>query len=479
MPTDVSPETQSLPRWLRPQRRSDRQDSLRGPWWRRGRLAIGVVAVVACAGVLIQAVGSSRETGPKLTHTITRGELVVTVTEQGTLESSANSEIKCKVRGAKIPILWVIENGTEVMPGDELVRLGTLEFEDRVDEVSKWALTTRAMAEASRADVARADLAVKEYEEGRYRMELMTLEKDLAIAESDLRTAKNMLAHAQRMAARTYVGKLEVEEKTFAVKHAELSAKVKQTEIDVLKRFSKAMELETLNGNLKAAQAKHDADKERAKQLADQLVLCRADLAYCVVKAEKRGMVVYPTAEPWKYVPEIVKGATVYMGQTLLLMPDLSRMQVKVRIPESVVHRIKPGLAARVTLQDQTLDGQVASVASVTAPTSRWTGNIVTYDTIVKLPSVKRLMPGMSAEVEVIIARHEDVLTIPVAAVVETAEGDFCWVKTAGGAQRRSLALGDSSDVFTVVNAGLKEGDEVMLNPLACMDEAQREVIHP
>jgi len=160
-------------------------------------------------------------------------------------------------------------------------------------------------------------------------------------------------------------------------------------------------------------------------------------------------------------------------------MPDLAKMQVKVRIPESVVHRIKPGLAARITLQDQTLDGQVASVASVTAPTSRWTGSIVTYDTIIKLPSVKRLMPGMSAEVEVIIARHEDVITIPVAAVVETAEGDFCWVKTADGAQRRSLALGDSNDAFTVVKAGLKEGDEVMLNPLACMDEAQREVLKP
>jgi HlyD family secretion protein len=167
------------------------------------------------------------------------------------------------------------------------------------------------------------------------------------------------------------------------------------------------------------------------------------------------------------------------MGQTLLLMPDLSKMQVKVRIPESAVHRIKPGLAARVALQDQTLDGQVASVASVTAPTSRWTGGIVTYDTIIKLPSIKRLMPGMSAEVEVIIARYEDVLTIPVAAVVETAEGDFCWVKAADGAQRRSLALGDSNDAFTIVNAGLKEGDEVMLNPLAFMDEAQRAVLKP
>ena len=73
----------------------------------------------------------------------------------------------------------------------------------------------------------------------------------------------------------------------------------------------------------------------------------------------------------------------------------------------------------------------------------------------------------MSAEVEVLIARHEDVLTIPVAAVLETDEGNFCWVKTAQGTRRRRLELGDSNDVFTIVAAGLKEGDEVVLNPLA------------
>ena len=484
MSTGVLPESQSQaetkshPQPRGSQHRTQPQDSRRGRWWKRGLLTIVAIAVVAIAARLIPVATSARKSGPKLTHTITRGDLVVTVTEQGTLESSNNTEIKCKVRGYST-VIWVIKGGTEVKPGDELVRLDTLEFEDRVSEVSKWAHVTRAEAERSKADVARAELAVQEYLEGRYRSQLMTLEKDLAIAESNLRTAQNMLGHAQDMAARGYVGKLEVEEKTFAVTQAKLSVEVRQTAIDVLKRFSNAMELETLNGNLKAARASHEADKERAKQLAEQLVLCVADLKYCVVKAERSGLVIYPTTVPWKYAPEIDKGATVYMGQTLLLMPDLSKMQVKVGIPESVVHRIKPGLDARVTLQDETLDGQVSSVASVTAPTSQWTGNIVTYDTIIKLPSLKRLKPGMSAEVEVIIARHEDVLTIPVAAVVETAEGDFCWVKTADGAQRRSLALGDTNNMFTVVKEGLKEGDQVMLNPLACMDEAQKEALKP
>lgn len=130
-----------------------------------------------------------------------------------------------------------------------------------------------------------------------------------------------------------------------------------------------------------------------------------------------------------------------------------------------------------MTLPDRTLEAKVSTVASVTRPAGWWTGNVVKYDTIIELPAEEGLKPGMSAEVEVVMAVHEDVLTIPVAAVVETEQGDFCWVKTAERPTRRTLQLGDSNDVFIVVTAGLKEGDEVVLNPTAFIEEAQTKVL--
>jgi multidrug efflux pump subunit AcrA (membrane-fusion protein) len=475
--TDALPETQGALKSPRAERRGARRRSAPAQWWWRGLLATGALAAVASVGAMIQGALSSRQTGPRLAHMVTRGDLIVTVTAQGTLESSENEEIKCKVRTARVPILWVIENGTEVEPGDELVRLETVEYEERFNEVSKGVHSTKSAVERSQADVARAELAVSEYLEGRYRSQLMTLEKDLAIAESRLRTAQSMRAHTEMMAERGYVSDLDVEERAFAVRQAELNVEVTKTEINVLEEFNKAMALETLKGNLKAAKARHEANKERLKQITEQLELCKGDLEHCVVKAERSGVVVYPTAEPWKHVPEIEEGAGVYMGQTMLLMPDLSQMQVKVGIPESAIDRVKPGLPARVTLPDRMLEGEVSTVASVAAPAGWQSANVALYDTTIKLPSVKGLMPGMSAEVEIIAQRHEDVLTIPVAAVVETAEGDFCWVRSAKGAERRPLRLGDSNDEFTVVKAGLKEGDEVMLNPLGFMSETEREAL--
>jgi multidrug efflux pump subunit AcrA (membrane-fusion protein) len=440
---------------------------------------IGVVAALASAAALLPRAGSSRQIGPELTHTVTRGDLIVTVTEQGTLESADNTEIKCRVRGEST-VIWVIKGGTPVGPGDELVRLDPLAIEDAISERTKYAHWSRSAAERSKADVARAELAIPEYLEGRYRAQLMTLEKDLAIAESNLRTAKNMLAHAQMMAERGYVSGLEVEEKTFAVTQAELNVGVKKTEIDVLERFTKAMELETLKGNLNAAKARFAADEERAQMDAARRDLALEEFKHCVMKAERSGLVIYPSAAAWKNAPEIEEGSTVHMDQVLLLLPDLSKMQVKVGIHESIVDRIKPGLAARITLPDRTLDGEVSSVAPVTRPAGWWTGNVVKYDTIIKLPSAPGLKPGMSAEVEVILARHKNVLTIPVAAVVETARGDFCWVRTTEGAKEcRTLQLGDTNDNFIVVKAGLEEGDEVVLDPLASIEEAQTLALTP
>ena len=478
MSTDVIPRTQSHSQPRGSQHRGDAQNPRRGLWWKLGLLTIGAVAVVAIAATFIRGALSPRESGPKLTHTIARDDLVVSVTEQGTLESSNNTEIKCKVRGYST-VIWVIEGGTEVKPGDELVRLDTKAIEDAISLQTTNAWTAKATLEESIAAEATAEIAIDAYLEGDYRMQKTGLDRQLVIAQRNLRTAKKSLEQSEKLFNRGYVTDLEVKGNEFTVERAEKELEVIQTQIDVLETYTKNMQLVTLKGNLKAAESKLLADQAGLEMDEGRRDLAKKELEYCVIKADRSGLVIYPSTAEWKQTPDITEGATVRKDQVLLLMPDLSKMQVKVGIHESIVDRIKPGLAARVTLPDMTIEGKVSSVSSVTRPAGWWTGNVVKYDTIIELPSVDGLNPGMSAEVEVIMDRHEDVLTIPVAAVLETEEGDFCWVKTADGTKRRPLQLGDTDDQFIVVKAGLKEGDEVVLNPLAFVEEAQSEVLIP
>jgi len=472
MSTDTLPKTQNSPA------RSYPQGSYGARRWKRALLAIGALAVIAMAALFVPGAMSARESGPKLTHTIRRGDLMVSVTEQGTLESSNNTEIKCKVRGYNT-VIWVIEGGSEVKAGDELVRLDTKSIEDAVSLQTTNMHTARATLARSQAEVAKAEIAIPAYLEGSYQSQLKSLERGVTIAERNLAVAQKMLAHSERLFKLGYVTDLEVEGNAFTVTQAELELQVRKTEVDVLQKYTREMQLETLNGNLKANKSKLEADKAGLEMDEGRLKRALQELEDCVIKAERSGLVIYPSAAAWKETPDITKGATVRKDQVLLLMPDLSRMQVKVGIHESIVDHIKPGQAATVTLPDKTINGTVSSVASVTRPAGWWTGNVVKYDAIIELPSVEGLKPGMSAEVEVVMDRHEDVLTIPVAAVVETEEGDFCWIKTADGVQRRSLQLGDTDDAFIVVRAGLQEADEVVLNPLAFVEEAKTDVLKP
>lgn len=104
---------------------------------------------------------------------------------------------------------------------------------------------------------------------------------------------------------------------------------------------------------------------------------------------------------------------------------------------------------------------------------------MVKYDTKIKLDPHPSLKPGMSAIVDIILAEHKDVLTVPVAAIVEGANGFFCWVQNNDGVKKRAIRIGDTNDQFTVVLDGLNVGDAVILNPLAFVEEAQAIAIDP
>jgi HlyD family secretion protein len=398
-----------------------------------------------------------------LTHQITRGKLVVTVTEQGLLESSDNIEIKSKVRGQNT-VLWIVDSGTFVNKGDDLVRLDSLFIQEQIDERTKYSNWSQSAADRTAGIVARSRIAVTEYEQGRYHAEEMTLEKDVAVAQAALRNAGDQLKHAAVMASSGYVSELKIEERKFALDQAEWDLELRETQLEVLKNFTYREQMQTLTGNLTSIEATHKANVERATADTSRRDRAVEELPYCVIKAERSGLVIHPNAAKWETAP-IAEGTNVHKEQVLLLMPDLQKMQVKIGVHEARVKRVKNGQKARVTLADGAVDGVVSDIASITKPASWWTGNQVRYDTFVSLPAEEGLRPGMSAEVEITVAEHEDVLLIPVAAVVDRDDKTFCWVQTTSGPKRKRIQLGDSNDIFSIVEEGLEEGDDVLLNP--------------
>lgn len=448
-------------------------DSNSASRWLKRLLVLAALAGTAVAlGAIAPGLMPSAAKIKHLTHTVSRGDLSVMVTENGAVESSNNKEIKCMVKGGST-VLWVIETGTMVKPGDELVKLDQSQIEDKILQqkiVFENALANKITAES---DVAVAQTSITEYLEGTFKAEKSNIEKEIFEAEQALRKSELAVQSALRLTAKGVVKDLQLEGEQFAVDSARKDLEMKRTKLESLEKYNKVKSVQELESKLRAAQAKLASYEASLSLEQARLEREKKQLENCVIRAETEGMVIFPSMAAWKDTPDITEGAVVREQQTLLMIPDFTQMQVKVGIHESKVDRLKVGMKAKVQLQELVLEGEVSEIAEVTRPAGWWTGNLVKYDTIIKLPQHPGLKPGMSAVVDIVLAEHKDVLTVPVAAIIEGSSGLFCWIQTPEGVRKRLVKIGDTNDQFSIILDGLSESDEVVLNPLAYIDEAQ------
>jgi multidrug efflux pump subunit AcrA (membrane-fusion protein) len=85
---------------------------------------------------------------------------------------------------------------------------------------------------------------------------------------------------------------------------------------------------------------------------------------------------------------------------------------------------------------------------------------IVTLDSM----NGQAIKPGMTAEVKILVAALDDVLSVPVQSVVEHKGEFFAYVDTPVGLERRKIKVGESNETHIQVLDGLQEGDHVGLN---------------
>lgn len=452
----------------------------RGGW---GKLLVAVVLVAAgAAGVYAYAYlngAKGSAPGAMLSHVVQPGDLVITVTEDGNLESANNVDIKCEVAGGST-ILWIVKDGKLVEKGEELARLDSSQLEDQINQQKINYEKARANLVQAEKDYNVAKIAVQEYLEGTYRKELQELEKQITIALENLRSAENMLQHTQSMFRKGYVSPLQLETQQFSVERAKLDLATAQTAKEVLEKFTKVKMLQDLESKRDTAEARKNSERAAFELEESRLKRLLAQLEKTVIRAPQAGMVVYandPTrGRMGSQSPQIEEGAMVREQQTIFRLPDLSQMQVKVTVHESKVDQIKPGMRARIRVQAQEFQGTVSSVANQPEPTMWFSSQVKEYATYVKIEGeAKDLRPGMTAEVEILVAHLKNVLSVPVAAVVEQRGKYYCWVRKGNQVERRPLVLGASNDKFIEVKDGLAAGDEVVLNPRAIVAEARAE----
>ena len=154
-------------------------------------------------------------------------------------------------------------------------------------------------------------------------------------------------------------------------------------------------------------------------------------------------------------------------------------MQVNTKVHESIVDRINRGLKALVkvdALPATPLPGLVVRVAPLPDPGVMATWDPKVYTTIVRLMDNQQgLRPGMTAKVEILINDLDNVLTVPIQAVLHLDGNDVVLIKKPEGPfERREVILGERSDKLIEVKNGLASGELVTLNPFALLSESEK-----
>jgi multidrug resistance efflux pump len=495
---------------------------------RRGKLLL-IGALVVLAVTAVTTVGAARMFRPTrvdlVTHTVKLDRLELTVVERGALESANNHDIYCRVKsGAKnstiaTTIKTLVDDGSTVKKDDLIIDLddsGLIEQLKSQKITMDKAESDKVKAEEdykiqvsqNESDIKSAEtvlelakIDLQKYQEGDFPQALKDVEGKIKVAESDVEQQRDRAAWSQRMVKKGYqtVSQAQSEQSKLESLEITLSQQTEARRVLIDPTFGMKKRTETDLSN-KVAEAKRALDRVKLQAVAKEVSArtvrdtnrslyqqeltrykeIEDEIKKCKIYAPEDGMVVY-------FVPEqarggagsqqsiIAQGEPVREGQKLMQIPDLKHMLVATKVHEALVSRVKRGQRATVRVEaypDRVYHAHVETVATVSAQQDWMAADVKVYVTKVAIEEeVENLKPGMSAEVTITVGDAlQEVLTVPVQAIVGSVElggRRRCYVLTPEGPQVRDIVVGQSNDRMAEIREGLKEGDEVILNPKA------------
>ena len=325
--------------------------------------------------------------------------------------------------------------------------------------------------------------------DGEAKQKLRKFEDDLQAAQKELGQAKATLEGTRRLFDKQFVAKTELTRDQLIQDSAELKVQTAETASALFLKydFSKTAEqslstytesvreldkarrvaiskLAQAQAKLKSAQGQYEVQTRQRKDLKEQL-------DKCTIRAQKSGLVVYGSSGENYYggnQDAIREGATVRERQAIITIPDMSRMSVNVKIHESYIKKIKKGQKARITADafpDTVLAGEVTKLGVLPDSQNRWLNpDLKVYNTTITVSGTcDWVKPGMSAKVEILVNKLDDVVYVPVQAVSPSDGKQICYVAGAFQPEPREVEVGDFNDEFIEIKHGLKEGERVLL----------------
>jgi HlyD family secretion protein len=242
-------------------------------------------------------------------------------------------------------------------------------------------------------DVAQADVASRSAQ--------------LQRARVSIDDTKRILERQRALFARSLVSRHEVETAQTAYDVAVAQHNAAQADRD-----SMQAKLRATRAQLVAAEAQVEKAKAQVHQAQAALAQAQVDLERTIIRSPVTGTVISRNVDVGQTVAASLQAPTLFT-----IAQDLSKMQVDTNVSEADIGHVMVGQEATFTVDayaGQVMRGTVRDIRAAPIMVQ----NVVNYNAVIAVENPDfKLKPGMTATVSILVARRDNVLKIPRAAL--------------------------------------------------------------
>lgn len=219
-------------------------------------------------------------------------------------------------------------------------------------------------------------------------------------------------------------------------------------------RANEPLKREAARAELRILEIRRDRAKAAMEHAAQ-------NVAAMTVRSPLEGIVV--TKSRWRGdgIGDVQEGDDLFPGTAVLEVVNQASMQVRARINQADLPRLAAGQPVTVRFDaypDLTLPGRLAQVAPI-ATNGSFSNRVRNFTTVVAIEGTNpRLLPDLTAAIDVETERIAGAVVIPRAAIVWRDGKPHVRISQAGGVTEREVTLGPQDEVDAVVLRGLEPG---------------------
>ncbi len=382
-----------------------------------------VLVIVAALGIAVAARGNTTKFEPSQLGKAELADIARSVVATGKVQPITKVEVKSKASG--IVTRLDVDINDRVKQGQVLAQLDQQEILDQVAAQKAQLTAAESNARAAEASIQYDKVNAEAPDLPMYKH---TYERNLQMSKEGV-VSQQSLDDAQQK----YLAAANTRDKA-----------VSQISVD--------------SSKLRQAQAQVAQNQASLKQLEEQL-------SYTTITSPMDGVILSRDVENGDAVSSIlVLGSTATLVMTV---GDTTQVYVQGKVDESDIGRVYLGQAARIKVEsfkDKTFQGKVTKIA----PLGVEKDNVTTFEVRVSIDNPGgELKTNMTANAEILLEEHKNVLTVPEQAVLydkdRNASVEVPDPKQKNGRRKVDIKAGISNGTKTEVLAGLRSGDTVLL----------------